>query len=107
MAVRNLLNALHVAGIAVYMDRNNGGSLLRDQALQFVHVDGIVFLIDIAEYRSQAVAHDGMGGGGKAERGRDDLARQLHSLQRQLQRHMTIHKQLQIRCFQICFQFFL
>ena len=89
------------------MDRNNGGSLLRDQALQFVHVDGIVFLIDIAEYRSQAVAHDGVGGGGKAERGRDDLARQLHSLQRQLRRHMTILKQLQIPVFSNMFSVFL
>ena len=89
------------------MDWNNCGGLLRDEAFQFVHVDGIVFLIDITEYRSQAVSHDSVGGGGKAEGSRDNLTGQLHGLQRQLQRHMAVDKQLQIRCFQICFQFFL
>ena len=98
MAVRNLLNAFHIAGISVYMNRNNRRSFFRDQALQFVHIDGVVLFIDIAEDRSQAIAHNGVGRGGKTERRGDDFPGQLHSLQRQFQRHMAVYKQFQIRC---------
>ena len=98
MAVRNLLNAFHIAGISVYMDRNDRGSFFRDQALQFVHIDRIILFIDIAEDRSQTIAHNGVGRGSKAERRGNDLPGQLHGLQRQFQRHMAVHKQFQIRC---------
>ena len=56
-------------------------------------------------HRFQSIAHDGVGGGRKSERCGDDLALQIHGLQRKLQRHVAVGEQLHSRHAHILLQF--
>ena len=60
-------NPLHIADIAVHMDRDDGRCAFCYQVLYLVRVHGIVLGIDVTEHGRQAVADNGMGGGCKCK----------------------------------------
>ena len=105
MALCDLLDPLHIAEISVDMNRNNRTRLIRNQLLNLVHIHCIIFLIDVAKYRCQAISHNRMCRGSKAERGRDDLSLKIKRLNRKLERRVSIHKKLQLRNIQILLKF--
>ena len=88
------------------MHREDGNGFLRDQALDFFRVDGIVLGVDIAENRDEIVADDGMGGGGKGEGRCDDLAAlgKLHGRNHVFQGQMPVCIQHHMRTAEILLQ---
>ena len=80
--VRDTLDFLHVADIAIDMHRHDRARPIRDQALDLRHIHREILRIHITEHRRQPVAHDGMRRRSKCERRRNDLALQIHRLQR-------------------------
>ena len=101
----DLLDPLHIAQIAVDVNRKDGTGPVRDQTFQHFHIHGIIFPVNVTKYRSQPVSHDRVGGGGKTERGGDHLPLQLHGLQSQLQSHVAVDEQLQTGHIHILLQF--
>ncbi|CDF24362.1 uncharacterized protein BN688_02833 [[Clostridium] clostridioforme CAG:511] len=86
------LNPFHIAQVSVHMDRHNGRGLIRNQSLDFFRVHGVILRIDVAEYRGQVIAHNGMGGGRKAEGSGNHLAGQLQGLDGHFQGHVPVYK---------------
>ena len=78
--VGDLLDALHVAGLAVAVHRHDGRGLRGDGGFDLVGVHAAVRGVDVHEHGLDAVPPDRVGGGDEAERGRDDLARYPESL---------------------------
>ena len=103
----NGFNALHIADISVDMDRNNPRGLICNKGLQLVHIYGVIHRINIAEYRSQMIAHNGMGGGSKGEWGGYYLPGKLQGLNRHLQSHVSVNKENQLIRTHIISQLFL
>ena len=95
--VRDALDFLYIADIAIDMHRHDSACPICDQALDFRHVHREILRIHIAEYRRQPISHDGMRRRSKRERRRDDFALQVHRLQRELQRHMPVREEIDIR----------
>ena len=95
--VRDTLDFLHVADIAIDMHRHDRARPIRDQALDLRHIHREILRIHITEHRRQPVAHDGMRRRSERERRRNDLALQIHRLQRKLERHMAIREEIDVR----------
>ena len=95
--VGDLLNALHVAGLAVAVHRHDGSGLRSDGGLDLVRVHAAVRGVDVHEHGLYAVPPDRVGGGDEAERGRDDLARYPESLQRRDERQGAVSEEADIR----------
>ena len=72
--VRNLLDALHVARLAVAVHRHDGSGLRGDGRLYLVGVHAAVRGVDVHEHGLDAVPPDRVGRGDEAERRGDDLA---------------------------------
>ena len=99
------LDLLHIADVAIDMHRQDGTGAVGNEPLDPGHIHGVGLRVDIAEHRFQPVAHDGVGGGRKGERRRDDLALQVHCLQRKLQRHVAVGQQFHIGHAHVLLQF--
>ena len=65
---------IHMAEVAVDMDRQDRHGALCDQRFDLRWIERKVIGINVAEYRREAVSHDGVRGGNKGEGGRDNLA---------------------------------
>ena len=100
MLLGNLMNPVHITNISIHMNRHNGAGFLRNQIFNLLCIHSIIPIVNITEYGSQAVPDNGMGCRCKGKRGCNHLTLQIHGLQSQLQSHMAIDKQLQIRCLQ-------
>ena len=103
--VGDALDLFDVADIAVHMYRQDGTCAVGDEPLDLGHIHGVGLGVDITEHRFQPVAHDGVGSGRKSERRGDDLALQIHGLQRKLQRHVAVGEQLHSRHAHVFLQF--
>ena len=103
--VGDALDLFDVADIAVDMYRQDGTGAVGDEPLDLGHIHGVGLGVDITEHRFQSIAHDGVGGGRKSERRGDDLALQIHGLQRKLQRHVAVGEQLHSRHAHVLLQF--
>jgi len=104
MLLSNLMDPIHITDISIYMNRHNGAGFLCNQSFYLLCIHGIISVINITEYRSQTISDNRMGCRCKSKRGGNHLSLQIHGLQRQLQSHMTIDKELQLRCLQKAFQ---
>ena len=79
--VGDLLDALHVAGLAVAVNGHDGRGLRRYGGLDLVGIHAAVRGVDVHEHGLYAVPPDRVGGGDEAERRSDDLAGYPESLQ--------------------------
>lgn len=79
--VRDLLDALHVAGFAIAVNWHDGRGLRRYGGLDLVGIHAAVRGVDVHEHGLYAVPPDRVGGGDEAERRSDDLAGYPESLQ--------------------------
>ena len=80
--VSDLLDALHVAGLAVAVHRHDGRGLRRYGGLNLVGIHAAVRGVDVHEHGLYAVPPDRVGRGHEAERRGDDLAGYPERLQR-------------------------
>ena len=80
--VGDLLDALHVAGLAVAVNGQDGRGLRGDGGLDLVGVHAAVRGVDVHEHWLYAVPPDCVGRGHEAERRGDDLAGYPERLQR-------------------------
>ena len=101
MAVCDFLDGLMVAEVAVDMDRQDGRGLIGDERFDFLGVQGVEGVLDVAEDGLQALSCDGVGGGGEGEGGGDDLALKLHRLQHTLQGQVAVGVQGHVGAAQI------
>ena len=86
MTVGNLLDRVHVTEVTVYVDRQNGAGVGRNERLKTGGVHGIVVGPYVSEDGRESLAHDRVGRGGKGEGRGDDLALELHGLKDALER---------------------
>jgi hypothetical protein len=64
---------IHVRGLAVEVDGNEGLRLRRDLLFDALHVDVVGLRVDVHEHHLRPGHFDGLRGGNKAVRNRDDL----------------------------------
>lgn len=95
--IRDLLDALHVARLAVAVNGHDGSGLRGDGGFDLVGVHAAVRGVDVHEHGLDAVPPDRVGGGDEAERGRDDLAGYPERLQRGDERQGAVGEEADIR----------
>ena len=78
--VRNALDLLHRADVAVDMNGEDCRGAVGNQRLELSNIHRVVICVDVAKDRCQIIAHDGMRRRGERERRRNDLAREIHRL---------------------------
>ena len=71
---RDLFDALHIAGVAEYMSRDDGRGVPLDVSFDLLRVEVPGIRIDIGEDRPDAFPLQRTGGGDEAERGSDGTA---------------------------------
>ena len=91
--LRDAVDGLRVAEIAVDMDGQDGDGLVGDQGLDLLRVDGIALRLDVAEDRRAAAAHDRMRGGGEGVGRGDDLPVQVQGLEDRLEGQVAVREQ--------------
>lgn len=99
--VGDLLNALHVAGLAVAVHRHDGRGLRRYGSLNLVGIHAAVRGVDVHEHGLYAVPPDRVGGGDEAERRGDDLAGYPERLQRGDERQGAVGEEADIRDLEV------
>ena len=95
MRVRDPLDRVDVAEVAVHVHRHDRRGARGDEALDALRVDRVVVGPDIGEHRHEAHARDRVDGGGERERRGDDLGAlgQAHGLERALEREVAVAEQ--------------
>lgn len=96
VAAGDIGQCIKLAGMAVNVhgqDRRRPG---RDGRLNRVRIEGIVIRFDIHEDRADFVPVKGVGGGNECKGGGDDLARNAHALEADLQGQRAIVEQANI-----------
>lgn len=106
IAVCNLLNAHGIAGLAVDMHRHDGRCFGGDGRLYLLGVEIASGRVDVNKDGLDAVPPQRVGGGHKAVRRGDDLARDAEGLQRSDERQGAVGKQTDERHFEIGSQLF-
>ena len=99
--VRDLLDALDVAGLAVAVYRHDGRGLRRDCRLYFVGIHAAVGRVDVHEHWLDAVPPYRVRGRDEAERGRDDLPGYPERLKRRDERQGAVGEEADIRNLEI------
>ena len=99
--IRDLLDALHVAGLAVAVNGHDGRGLRGDGGLDLVWVHAAVRRVDVHEHGLDAVPPDRVGGGDEAERRGDDLAGYPERLQRGDERQGAVGEEADIRDLEV------
>ena len=94
--IRDLLDALHVAGLAVAVNGHDGRGFRGDGGLDLVWVHTAVRRVDVHEHGLDAVPPDRVGGGDEAERRGDDLAGYPERLQRGDERQGAVGEEADI-----------
>ena len=95
--VGDLLDALHVAGLAVAVHRHDGRGLGGDGRLYLVGVHAAVRRVDVHEHRLYAVPPDRMGRGHETERRCDDLPSYSECLKSRDERQGAVGEEADIR----------
>ena len=93
VSVRDPLDRVHVAEVAVDMHGDDRAGSRRDQPLHAFGVDGVVVGLHVGEDGRESLPDDGVGGRGEGVRGRDDLAPEVERLQDALQRVVPVGEQ--------------
>ena len=95
--VGDLLNALHVAGLAVAVHRHDGRGLRRYGGLNLVGIHAAVRGVDVHEHGLYAVPPDRVGRGHETERRCDDLPSYSECLKSRDERQRTVGEEADIR----------
>ena len=104
VGIGDALDGVDVAGVAITVHRENGGSLRCDSGLDLVWIKVECPRLDVDEHGGDVVPKQGMGGGDEGVRGGDDLTGDAQGLERGYQRQGTVGKEREMLDAQILAQ---